>query len=255
MIWEQLSRQQMEQVDRSIPVLYNIAAIEQHGHKLPLGSDAFIGEGLCSSIETSIPQDIILLPTQRIGYSEHHMEYSGTLTLSHETMISIIMDTVSSVYRHGFKKIFILNSHGGNQGALRVAMEKLGLKYKDLVIAGASWWTLNPTALRDLNEGGKGSTGHAGEFEHSLVEFFQGNLIHKEAHDESMNIQDVFPSWATNDLLHSAEASIIYSFSEMTKNGVYGDPAYATATKGKQINDLVTKKMITILNNIKNINR
>ena len=128
MLWEEISSQNHASIDRDIPVLINIGSIEQHGPALPVVVDSLIGWDLCLEINKRILNEVLVLPQIKICYSQHHMDFPGTLTVSHETLISYLSEILESVISQGYRNILILNSHGGNQGVMQVSIEKIGNK-------------------------------------------------------------------------------------------------------------------------------
>src|SRR5690554_669652 len=98
MIWEELSSSQIGQLDKNIPVLVNLSATEQHGRHLPLGTDRMIGHHFCRKLHEKIGDRVLILPELTIGYSKHHMDFAGTLSLSHETIVAQLQEITDSVF-------------------------------------------------------------------------------------------------------------------------------------------------------------
>ena len=237
MIWDQLTSKQIAEIDKNIPVFLTLAATEQHGPHLPLATDRLIGEHFAYTLNESLNKQILILPSMGIGCSDHHMEFPGTLTLSHHTFSLLVKEIIESVIHHGFNKIILFNSHGGNQGIAQVILEELGYKYPHVHIVAATWWRLAGDALREITESGPGGSGHACELETSIIQLIANHLIDKEQIQKGGNIPTF--KWAEGDMLHSPSVSYYRSMKEMTKNGTYGDPTKASAQKGKLITDCV----------------
>lgn len=233
MKWDQLTYQQLEQLDKNIPVLLTVAATEQHGPHLPLATDRLIGEHFAEALNASMQEHVLILPSLGIGCSGHHMGFAGTLSLSHATFAAVVKEIITSVLRHGFNKIILFNSHGGNQGICQVIVEQLGQEYPEAHFVGITWWVLAREALQDISETGPGGTGHACEFETSLMECIARGLVDKEKIQKGRNTPGFL--WAEGDMLHGAKASYYRSMREMTSNGVFGDPTMASAEKGRRI--------------------
>jgi creatinine amidohydrolase len=95
-----------------------VGAVEQHGPHLPLLVDAARGDRL--AVEVARRMDgALVAPTIRVGCSEHHMGFPGTLSLRTSTLVAICTDYVVSLARHGFTRVCLVPSHGGNFGPLR----------------------------------------------------------------------------------------------------------------------------------------
>jgi creatinine amidohydrolase len=98
-------------------VVVAVGAVEQHGPHLPLLVDAARGDRLAQEVALRLTNALVA-PTIRIGCSEHHMGFAGTLTLRRTTLEAICLDYVVSLSRHGFTRICFVPSHGGNFGPL-----------------------------------------------------------------------------------------------------------------------------------------
>ena len=156
-------------INKTTPVIILLSATEQHGPHLPLSTDRNIGEHFLQELNRIMEKEIILLPIIPIGCSEHHMDFCGSLTFKHTTFKILIEEIVESMYIHGFKNFLFLNSHGGNQGIGQVILEGLGNKYPKCQFSFITWWKIAGEELKKINTSGPGGTGHAGEFETSLM--------------------------------------------------------------------------------------
>src|SRR5208337_2063680 len=105
MKWQDLSSGQLGAVSRDTVVIIPTASIEQHGPHLPVGTDSFIGEGIASALDAECGGRLLILPVQRIGCSEHHMKFPGTLTLKHETFEAVVHETLACLVRQGLRRL------------------------------------------------------------------------------------------------------------------------------------------------------
>jgi creatinine amidohydrolase len=121
MTWPQIG-QALEAGRRTVVVA--VGAIEQHGPHLPLSVDAVRGDRLALEVANRIGSAFVA-PTIRVGCSEHHMGFPGTLTLRRSTLEAICLDYVVSLARHGFERVCLVPSHGGNFGPLAEMLEDL----------------------------------------------------------------------------------------------------------------------------------
>ena len=248
MYWQDLTRPKLGSLDRTIPVILPVAAIEQHGPHLPLATDRIINEHFCGELNRVINDRVLILPTMAVGCSRHHMDFVGTLTLSHGTFIAVATETLACVAEHGFTNLIVLNSHGGNLGAAQVAVESFGAAHPKCRVVNATWWRLAADQLLELNETGPGGVGHACEFETSLVLAAAPHLVDPDAITSGVT-RPTFP-WAEADLLRSPDAGLYRSFAEMTADGTLGDPTAATAQKGMRITEIVVAKLKTIVDDL-----
>jgi creatinine amidohydrolase len=245
MNWDQLTSPEIDALDRSIPVILPVAAIEQHGLHLPLATDRMIGEYFCQQLNKEIPDNVLILPVMSVGCSEHHLEFTGSLTLQHETFQRQAEDILGSVALHGFKNLIIYNSHGGNLGISQVIVEHFGHRHPECRIVLATWWKIVSSELFDLNETGEGGVGHAGEFETSLMMLIAPELVRHDKIGDKQNQQSF--EWADGDMLRGPKASLYRSMKTMTPIGVFGDVRKISAEKGQKITDLAVEGLKKIV--------
>jgi len=241
MFWDQLSSKQLSALDKNIPVLLNIAATEQHGAHLPVATDRLIGEYFSRLLNIEMENKVLILPAVAVGCSDHHMDFSGTLSLSHNTFAAIVKEMIQSVLHHGFYNIILLNSHGGNQGIMQVIVEQLGFAYPHAHIIGATWWNIAKEELLKITETGPGGTGHACEFETSLMKVIAPELVQETLIQKGANVSAF--ELANGDMLFGPKVSFYRTMMEMTPNGVFGNPVISSAEKGKKIGSCVAKAL------------
>ena len=249
MYWDQLTSPQIAALDRSIPVIFPIAATEQHGYHLPLATDRMIGEHFCKELHEKLPNDVLILPMISVGCSEHHTDFAGSLSIQHVTMLNQMTDIADCVVKYGFKNVFVLNSHGGNQAIAQTFVESFGFRNPEVNIAFTSWWKMAPDELNKIQESGPGGVGHAAEFETSLMLIIAPNLVYLEKVEPMANIPT--HEWAEGDLIKGGQVSLYRRFKEMTPTGVYGDATLASKEKGNQITRCVVDGLTKILKEYK----
>ena len=156
-----------------------VGATEQHGPHLPVGTDTFAVEHLARSAGARAAEQIPLLvaPTLPFGSSHHHLPFGGTMSIGTETYYRLICDLAESLILSGFRRIFILNGHGGNNELIQLAARDLALKH-DAHLAAASYWTIAWEALVQAQAHTRGGLpGHAGAFETSIVAALRPDLL------------------------------------------------------------------------------
>ncbi len=233
MNWQELRSSEIGALSRDTLVVMPVAALEQHGPHLPVGTDSLIAEGITSALDREFEGQLLILPVQRLGCSEHHMAYAGTLTLEHETFKDVALEVLTSMVRQQFRRFLILNCHGGNQSIGGVIAETAGLRWRDAQVVFTSWWRVAADRLRKVMEGSFPSVGHACEFETSLMLAFHPNLVKM-----ALAVDDGLPSPAKLlqfDLLGGPAATLTRPMDRITQHGVYGRPTLATAEKGRRI--------------------
>jgi creatinine amidohydrolase len=251
MNWQELTSPALGRINRRTPVVLPLAAIEQHGPHLPLATDRLITEHLCAELNRVLKEKVLILPTQAVGCSAHHMDFAGSLTLTHDTFLRAARETLASAAAHGFTRFLILNGHGGNQGIGQVLLEQVGAGHPKCRVAFTSWWRVAGQELLALSETGAGGVGHACELETSLMLLIAPELVRRAAVVKGGNYRVPAPAWARSDMLRGARASLYCSMKDGTINGVFGDPRKSTAAQGRLISAAVTRQLVAILTDLR----
>ncbi|MGO4570416.1 creatininase family protein [Microvirga sp. 2TAF3] len=250
MRWEKLTTLEIGALDRSIPVIMNIAAIEQHGPHLPLDTDARIGGHFLEELDKRLGDKVLILPPVVVCASEHHMDFVGTLTVQHPTMLAYVTDILNSVAAHGFTNILLLNSHGGNQAIGQVILESFGARHRNCRIGLLTWWRIATDALLKLQESSFGGVGHACEFETSLMLHIDPSSVRKDLVAGRTHVMT--HDWANSDLLRGGCGSLFRTMAELSGGtGVVGDPSFASAEKGAAISRIVVDALAEIVGTMK----
>jgi creatinine amidohydrolase len=113
-----------------------LGSIEQHAW-LSLAVDALLAEAV--AVDAAEPLGVPVFPGQAYGYTPTYMAYPGTLTLRLETLVAVIGDLVGSLHQHGFRRIVVINGHGGNRGAAGV-LQQLAARHAGLQVRWHDWW-------------------------------------------------------------------------------------------------------------------
>jgi creatinine amidohydrolase len=220
MTWPEIRAEQERGRDT---VVVAFGATEQHGPHMPLATDALLGDHLARMVAERL--DAFVAPTVRIGCSEHHLEFPGTLSLSDTTFHGIVADIVHSLARGGFARVVLLPTHGGDFAPLATALELLdpkpGIDVRALTDLGALFTIAQLGADEHgvpLGEGGV----HAGEWETSMLLAIHPELVHRDRGE---------PGY-TGDPQAAVGAIFGAGVHTVAENGVIGDPSRASAEHG-----------------------
>ena len=231
MRWEELTSPQIGALDREkTVVILPIGSVEQHGDHMPLGTDTILGQTVSLAAAGEL-DDVIVLPPPWYGFSAHHMRFPGSITLSAETLMAVVNDIVAAVVKHGFRRILIVNGHGGNGGAIDVLASTLGHRHYGVArIAALTYFTLARDEIAALRKSAPGGMGHACEFETAMMQAVRPELVHI---DRATTIYpDPGSKYLTTDLLGGSAIRVYHDFGDLSPSGVLGDPSLATPEAG-----------------------
>lgn len=124
-----------------------LGSIEQHAY-LSLAVDALLAEAVAA--DAAEPLGVPVFPAQPYGYTPTYMEFPGTMTLRFETLVAMLTDLLESLHHHGFRRITILNGHGGNNGASTV-LQQLAARLPGLQLRWHNWWA-TPAVMAFVRE-------------------------------------------------------------------------------------------------------
>ncbi len=233
-IWGELRRPQMEEaVAARAVVLVPVGAVEQHGPHLPLDTDSNIVTALAVRVAEGLRDQlpVLVAPTIAIGMSAHHMAFAGTISLRLETMAALLKDVCRSIHAHGFRKIVLLNGHGGNTAIVTAVAGSL--VEERIAVASLTYWAPITGQLKKLARGELGSMSHACEMETSLQLALRPQLVDQTA----AVVAPVRPltSFFFKDFRSPGSVSYTLNFAEDATEGVRGDPSIASAETGEAI--------------------
>lgn len=135
-----------ERLKSSRTVIIPIGSNEQHGPMGLLGTDWLCPEIIAHVAEQS--GDLLIAPTFNIGMAQHHLGFSGTISLRPSTFMAAIEDWVHSLARHGFDRIYFLNGHGGNIATIEATFSQIYAAYSyegrpcPFILKLKNWWDL-----------------------------------------------------------------------------------------------------------------
>lgn len=216
-LWQEMRRTEFEEAAAAgAVVVIPMGSTEQHGRHLPVNTDLHNAQTIAVRAAQLVEEfPVIVAPPIWSGLSAHHMRFPGTITLSFQTMVGFLTDVCSSIAAHGFKKIILLNGHGGNVAIIN-AVCNYKLKYEDEIqVLPLTYWETIPEAMNEISEVDGGSIGHAGEMETSLELYLQEELVDKSQ-----------AAWAP---------------------GVGGDPTAGNKEKGERIVEAAAKRLAEII--------
>ena len=249
-LWSDLTTDDLARRDmrRAVAVL-PVAAIEQHGPHLPLGTDAIIAEGYLACVRALVPDDldVLLLPVQTIGKSDEHDAFPGTLSLDTATALAAWIGIGAAIRRAGCRKLVIVTSHGGNSALIDLVAGDLRAQY-GLVAVTTSWARFGyPDGLFPADEIAYGI--HAGGVETALMLALRPDLVRID------RIADFPPRnrAMVRDFTHlraGRPAAFAWKAGDLHPSGAMGDARLGSAAAGRTALDHGAAAFVELLRDV-----
>ncbi|MFW6412738.1 MAG: creatininase family protein [Oceanicaulis sp.] len=211
---------------RSKGIVIPVGSTEQHGPNGLIGTDAICPEVIAR--EAGEQAGFLVGPTFNVGVAQHHLGFPGSMTLRPSTMIAAMGDWIDSLVRHGFKRIYWLNGHGGNIGTIQAAFAEsysawsLDGEACPYLLKSANWWELPGVmdVCKSIFPSGEGSHATASEV---AVTYY--------AYPDAVKTIEMSPKIAPEGAFSDA-AHYRRSFPD---GRIGSDPSQATPEKGERI--------------------
>ena len=229
-------------------IVQPIGAVEQHGPHLPLIVDAAIATAVVGQALGKLDRAIPAygLPPLYYGKSNEHWRFPGTITLSAQTLMAVLMEMAEGIYRAGFRKLVLVNGHGGQPQILEIVARDLRQQHDDFMVFPMFVWGA-PHCAADLVGDREYSEGlHAGDVETSVM------LSLLPAFVNMAKAVREFPTPFAPDSLLSLEGQLpmAWTMDDLSRSGVVGDATAATARKGEKILASVSDGWVKVLEEI-----
>lgn len=231
-------------------IIQPIGAIEQHGYHLPLVVDSAISEGVLGKALTLLSDQIpaFALPTLYYGKSNEHEGFAGTITISSQTLYSLILEMAESIYKAGFRKLILMNSHGGQPQVMEIVARDLHQKFPDLDVFPFFTWRVPNITNELLTEEEQEWGIHAGDAETSLMLALLPQQVKMD-----LAIKEYPRNLAPHSLL-SMEGKLPFAWltKELSDSGVMGDATSATKEKGDRILASLAQGWVRVIEDVYN---
>jgi creatinine amidohydrolase len=229
---------------------------EDHGYHLPIDVDVVLSTTICDRAVARIADDAVLVPPVTHGYSPHHMDFPGNITVGWETFVKYVKDVCLSLAHHGFSRILIVNGHGSNTPLVEMAA-RLTIVETDgkALCASVNHWGLRKAreVTRAVRESDFGGMSHACELETSLYLAIHPELVQME---KAVDERSPLPASFQTDLnlgkrADGSLATLMPYWSTMSVSGVRGDATRATREKGEQLLEGAIEGLIELIGELK----
>jgi len=232
-------------------IIFPVGSTEQHGPAGPLGVDSYAAIALAE--DAAKEAGVLVTPPLWFGDSSHHLEFPGTISLRTETLVEVTKDVLSSLAKHGFKKIIVINGHkGSNLAGLTTALRSLHqkeLQHCILALVDPMYLAKGIAHIKDSIEH------HAGELEISHTWYKHPHLIKQEklAETEHVNLEPILSPFANKDLLGKGggdHIEILWNSKEQrafAPNGSFSDASKSSPEKGKIYHEYMVKNLVNFI--------
>jgi len=248
--WQDLTSREIEAWVALDPVVViPVGSTEQHGWHLPVKTDfTLVTEVAERAVKKALESTPVLLaPAVPVGCSQHHMEFAGSLTLKDETFIHAMTEIAMCIIHHGFRRVFFVNGHGGNEAALSLVVSGIRHQTDGKVLCGAaSYWSFaSKEDIQSIRRSGPGGMAHAGEFETSIMMALDSKHVRR---DKIMKcVPDLPGEYVATDLFIGGPITIGEHHSDISESGAVGDPTVATVETGRKFLSLVSEGLATAI--------
>ena len=246
--FEYLSWPEVKNISKDIrsTIIWPFGAVEQHGPHLPLATDSiFVDEIICEVFKL-IPSDtpIKKLPTQYIGFSPEHKGFDGTISLSSNLITSLIKEVGVQLADMGFKRLILINAHGGQISLLNTAARELRSVAPKLSIFPCFLWSgvhgLSELLTKNEIENGL----HASLAETSLMMALKSELVGDERPCEGIEMQ-IPEGWSLE-----GNAPTAWFTEDLSKSGVIGDSKGSNKELGNSLKSLLVNHWFKLIMNL-----
>lgn len=224
------------------PVVVPVAALEQHGHHMPLFTDSYLLGEVVRRTADRLGDRVLFAPLMWLGNSDHHLDFAGTLSAPPRMYLDLLNGLLDNLIAHGFRRILILNGHGGNDVPGKQAVFEARQRHRtrdDLLLLFATYWLLGGKPHETDPSISQKQMGHACEWETSmmlrLAPHLVGDLTKVEAVPFGNPFEPAARGWITK---------------ERTGPGHIGDPRTATAEKGEVLFSTFAADAVQLLERI-----
>ncbi|MCU0959540.1 MAG: creatininase family protein [Pirellulaceae bacterium] len=231
----------VDSLSRDTPVIVPIAAMEQHGRHLPFVTDSLLTGEIARRAHESLADEILLAPLMWLGNSHHHLDFPGTVSAQPRVWIDLLGGIVDNFVVHGFRRIVVLNGHGGNDVPGRQALFEVRQRYRerrDLLLLLATYWNLADAAAT-IPELQQPDMGHACEWETSMMLRLAPELVKNHQDAPEIELGNAF-----------SPAQRAWTMRDRSGPGHIGAPGRATPEKGEQLLQLFAAGLVALLRRV-----
>src|SRR5206468_6619686 len=232
----------VDALSKDMPVVFPVAALEQHGHHLPLFTDSILLGEIMRRASHRLGDGALIAPLMWLGNSDHHLDFPGTLSSPPRAYIDLLCGLLENFIQHGFERLVFINGHGGNDVPGKQAIFEVRQRHRqrsDLLLLLATYWNLADTSRLATLGLRQREMAHACEWETSMIlrlaPHLVGNYKKAEPVEPGTGFGPAFRAWTTRD---------------RTKPGHIGWPQFASVEKGEKLFQIFTEGVVSLLERV-----
>ena len=229
-------------LSKDTPVVFPIAALEQHGHHLPVFTDSLLLGEIIRRAADKVGDRVLFAPLTWLGNSDHHLDFAGTLSAPPRTYLDLLNGLAENFVQHGFHRLVFINGHGGNDVPGRQAVFELRQRHRsrdDLLFLLGTYWSLGAKPWESDSSLQQRSMQHACEWETSMILRLNPQLV-----GDYRNAGPVDPGTPFSP------ASRGWVTRERSVPGHIGSPHLATAEKGEHLFSAFAADVVALLERV-----
>lgn len=239
MLLAEMTWPEVAALPKDTPVVFPVAALEQHGRHMPLFTDSLLMGEIARRAEQVLRTDVLFAPLQWLGNSHHHLDFPGTLSAEPRVYLDLLGGLLENFIAHGFTRLLLLNGHGGNDVPGKQAVFEIRQRHRqrrNLLLLFATYWNLAPDARQAHPALGQTQMGHACEWETSMILRLAPHLVKNHESVEPVPFGISFEPAARG-----------WTMPDRSQAGHVGDPRPASAEKGEALFQTFTAATVTLL--------
>lgn len=254
MLLSELSTSLLDRTEKEkLVVIFPLGAIEQHGPHLAVSTDTTLVSHVAAGAEKQLPDQVLLCPTLPFGSSHHHLSFGGTISMAADTYAQVLVEMTESLLQSGYRRIVLLNGHGGNVTPGRQALAMLSNKY-DLTlnpnIVFATYWELASHWFSGAPPMETPALSHACEYETSLLlHLSPGKVFPDEIQRAKRPLSNGFIPFEDDEPYRGV--TMVKQTPFISSNGSSGEPQLGTAAKGEHLYNHAVEALVNFVQSFK----
>ena len=232
----------VQALSKDTPVVFPLAALEQHGRHMPLFTDSLLCGEIIRRTSERLGDRVLFAPLQWLGNSDHHLDFPGTLSAPPRPYLDLLNGLMENFITHGFKRLVFINGHGGNDVPGKQTVFEVRQRHRqrdDLLLLFTTYWGLGGKPHEVNRDIKQQHMGHACEWETAMMLRLAPHLVGDLSQVEPVEFGNAFEP-----------ASRGWITKERTGPGHIGDPRHATAEKGETLFQVFSDDVIALLERV-----